>query len=253
MTSAIATPPLCKAVRARKIAYAGRMRLLPALLALLSLLTPLPAAAQAPDLSRLTGEHRAALHCAAAFAIAASEQARGEAAAMALPPLAVRGKRYFALTGDRVVSEAGVTREQVRDLLSAEVVAMQKRGAGDPDGVVAAEVGQCLARLDAAVPPLKVPDMLQCSAILALAFEELHARDGMSAAAGDMKTLTSVLAARTRENLIAAGKSGDEADAALAGAHDAMLKEAFDDAGGVEKYDIASCYERAKPDPKKHY
>jgi len=111
----------------------------------------------------------------------------------------------------------------------------------------------CLPRLDAESPPLKEPTLLQCSAILSLAYEEVHAREGLSPAAQDMKTLASVLSSREHEALVAAGKTGDEADAALAMAHDAMLKEALDDAGGVEKYDIAHCYDLAKPSEKSHY
>jgi hypothetical protein len=226
----------------------------PALIAALSLLlAPVAPAVAQPAPARLTGEHRAALRCAAAFALAAQAQAQGDAAALALPPLTARGKRYFAIVGDQVVDEAGMTREQVRDLLTADAVAIQQAGARDPDGVLSAEVKPCLARLEATVPPLKTPDLLQCSAILSLAFDEVHARDGMSPRAQDLKTLASVLSAREHEALVAAGKSGDEADAALAQAHDAMLKEAFDKAGGVEKYDIDHCYDLAKPEAKSHY
>lgn len=224
-----------------------------ALLAALSLALPLPVAAQAPTPNRLTEAHRVDLHCAAAFALAASAQAQGDGAALALPPLGVRGKRYFALVGDQVVEQAGLTREQVRDLLTAEVVAIQRKGATEPDKALAAEVRPCIARLDIAVPPLKTPGLLQCSAILAIAYEEVHAREGMTPAAQDLKTLASVLSAREHEALVAAGRGEDAADATIAMAHDAMLKEAFDGDGGVEKYDIAQCYDLAKPGEKSHY
>lgn len=210
-----------------------------------------PPPVPAPDLSRLTEVHRRDLQCAATLALAASAQAQGDDAAVAFPPLAARGKRYFADVGTRVSGEAGLTAEQVRDLLSADVIALQK--AADPDTALAAALKPCLARLDAEVPPLKTPDLLKCSAILGLAYEEIHAREGLSPAAQDMKTLASVLSAREHEALVAAGKSGDEADAALALAHDAMISEALDGEGGVEKYDIAHCYDLAKPDPKSHY
>lgn len=213
-----------------------------------------PAQATPPPLpQRLTADHMAALQCAATFAVVATGQAQGDEAALAFPPLAVRGKRYFAAVGDRVVSETGMTREQVRDLLTVDVASLQARAGTDPDGALRTAMKPCLPRLEAEVPPLKVPDLLQCSAILSLAYEEVHAREGLSPAAQDMKTLASVLSAREHEALVAKGKSGDEADAVLALAHDAMLKEAFDGAGGVEKYDIAHCYELAKPDAKSHY
>ncbi|MCW1383322.1 hypothetical protein OLX02_10850 [Novosphingobium sp. KCTC 2891] len=212
-----------------------------------------PAPSATPDLSRLTTEHRADLRCAATLAIGASEQQRGSESALAFPPLAVRGKRYFADVGARVGAEAGLSREQVRDLLTADVAELQHTAGSDPDAALAAAIKPCLARLDRAVPPLKTPDLLRCTAILSIAFDELHAREGLTPAAQDLKTLASVLSAREHEALVAAGKSGDEADATIALAHDAMLKEAFDGEGGVEKYEIGHCYDLAKPDTKSHY
>lgn len=238
------------------LALARVLTLVSALFALAAMPVAPAVAADPPATSpppRLTDAQRQDLRCAAAFALGAAAQAQGDAAAQGLPPLGTRGKRYFALVGDRVIDQSGMTREQVRDVLTAEAAAIQKAGATDPDDALGAVIGPCLARLDATVPPLKVPDLLQCSAILALAFEEVHGREGMTPAAQDMKTLASVLAAREHEALVAAGRSNDAADAVLAQAHDAMLKEAFDDAGGVEKYDIDHCYDLAKPDPKSHY
>ncbi len=98
------------------------------------------------------------LHCAAAFALAAAAQAHGNAAALALPPLAVRGKAFFADVGARAVEQGGMTQEAVRDLLVAEVTAIQHRAAADSDRALAAEAAPCLARLDAAVPDTKSHD-----------------------------------------------------------------------------------------------
>ena len=180
--------------------------------------------------------------------------ANGAPAALAFPPLAVRGKRYFVEVSTRVIAEAGLTREQVRDLIVADVGTLQKSASADPaDTALTTQMRACLPLLDKAVPPLRTPDLVQCTAILSLAYEEVHGREGMTPAAQDMKTLASVLTAREREALIAAGRSGDQADQAIAEAHDAMLKEAFDEGGGVEKYDIAHCYDLAKPDQKSHY
>ena len=195
----------------------------------------------------------AELHCAAAFAITASEQARGSAAALALPPMAVRGKRYFADVGERAVRAGGMTPEAVRDLLTAEVVAMQRRAAADPDRELAGEVKPCLARLDAAVPPLQVPDLAQCAAILGLAYEEERGRDPQSPAARDLQTLAQVLASRARTAFITGGASGDGADAALGLAREAMRGEARSRPGGVDNYAIAHCYDLAAPDAKSHY
>lgn len=173
------------------------MRLLALASVLLSAATP--ATAQPTP---LTEAHRTDLRCAAAFAIVALEQSGGDALE-GWPPLAVRGKRFFADTGERVMKEAGISRDAVRDAIAGEVRGLQT--AADPDAALTALARPCLARLDASVPPLKVPDLKQCAAIMALAVDEVHAREGMSAAAKDLKTLASVLASREREALVAAG------------------------------------------------
>jgi hypothetical protein len=213
----------------------------------LLMLQPVPALAQAPTAPLQTGED---LRCAAAFAIVALEQSGGEGPA-GWPPLALRGKRFFADAGETAMKQGGLTREQVRDLIAGEVQALQT--AADPDAALAALAKPCTARLDATVPPLVTPDLKQCAAILDLAYEEVHAREGMSGPARDLKTLASVLASREREALIAMGKSGDEADRTLSDAREAIRAEATDDQGGVDKYDIAHCYELAKPQEKSHY
>ncbi len=100
-----------------------------------------------------TPELREALHCAAALALTAAEQQRGNPAALALPALAERGKRYFAVIGAQAMDEAGLTREAVRDILVAEVAEMQRRAAAEPDQALAVQAQRCLVRLDAAVPP----------------------------------------------------------------------------------------------------
>lgn len=202
------------------------------------------------DLARLTADARTDLRCAAAFAVVATEQASGEAPT-GWPPLASRGRRFFVDTGTRVMADAGLTREAVRGVIAAEVGALQS--AASPDAALEALAKPCVARLDASVPPLIVPDLNQCAAILTLAADELHAREGMTPATQDLRTLASVLTSREREALIARGRTGDEADRTVAQAREAMAVEADDDKGGIDKYDVAHCYELAKPDEKTHY
>lgn len=211
---------------------------------------PAQAGAQALAAPQLTAQGRDDLRCAAAFAIVALEQSGGDALE-GWPPLAVRGKTFFADTGERAMKEGALTREQVRDLIAAQVQALQT--APDPDKALSALAKPCLARLDATVPPLVAPTLKQCAAILGLAYSEVHAREGMSTSAQDLKTLESVLSSREREAIIAAGGSGDDADRTLAEAREAMAAEAADGKGGVDKYDIARCYEFAKPQEKSHY
>ena len=208
------------------------------------------AAPQAPDLSRLTADRRAALRCAAAFAIVATEQSGGDALS-GWPPLSVRGKRYFADTGGAVMKGAGLDRDAVRDLIASEVRGLQT--AGDPDAALSALARPCVALLDSVIPPLATPDLKLCAAIMGLAYDELHAREGMSPAARDLKTLESVLSAREREALIAMGRSSDDADRALTQTREALVAAANDGTGGIDKYEIAHCYDLAKPDEKTHY
>jgi alkylhydroperoxidase/carboxymuconolactone decarboxylase family protein YurZ len=167
------------------------------------------------------------------------------------PPLSVRGKRFFADAGVTVMREAGIDRAAVRDLIASDVRALQT--AADPDAALAALAKPCTTRLDAAVPPLATPGLRQCAAIMTLAYDEIYAREGLSAAARDLKTLASVLSARDREALIAMGKTGDEADRALAEMREAIAAEAGDGQGGIDKYEVAHCYALAKPDEKTHY
>lgn len=193
----------------------------------------------------LTEVQRTDLRCSAAFAIVAMEQAGGDALP-GWPPLALRGKSFFADTGERVMREVGLARDAVRALIAAEVQALQ--AAPDPDAALAALAEPCVARLDATVPPLKQPDLAQCAAILDMAYEEIHAREGMSAAARDMKTLAMVLADRQRKSVTTNGGSNDAANRALTKARSAMAAQ-----GAVDQFDIAHCYDLAKPDEKSHY
>ena len=244
--------------------YGAAMRLLSCLAALCALavsgVAPSLAAAVnstmpvSPD-HRLTEDHRQALQCAGVFAIVASEQAAGVPTALDWPPLAYRGKEYFVGTSTRVMQEAGLSREAVRDLLAQQVTALQQSTeTRDADEVVAEAMTPCLPRLDATVPPLEVPSLLQCTAILKVAYDEVHAREGLSPAARDLATLASVLAAREKEALQGMGKTADEADRALVEARETLLAEASNPHGaGAEKYDIARCYELAKPEAKSHY
>jgi hypothetical protein len=209
-----------------------------------------------PQLPKLEPEQSAALACAATFAVVASEQARGVRSAYDWPPLRARGREYFVRVGARTMDQAGISRDQVRALLEADVARLQQqaKASGDPDAVLAAAVRPCLPRLDAEVPPLPPPNLAPCTAIMTLAFEEVYAREGLAGAESrDLKTLATVLESRQRKALQAQGLSGEESDRRIAEAHDAMLKEAMEAGPGVEKYDLQACYEFAKPDEQTHY
>ncbi|MFC4294105.1 hypothetical protein ACFO0A_03425 [Novosphingobium tardum] len=210
-----------------------------------------PVAAQTP--SGLSAQTRSDLACAASFAIVATEQAHGGKALASYPPMAVRGREFFVRTGAHAMDEAGLTREAVKALLEAEVARLQGEAASHPDAVIARKMGECLPRLEATVPPLERPTLPQCAAIMQLAYDELHARDGLSAPARDLKTLAAVLESREREALAAQGKVQDAIDREIAAQRDAMLKQSLAAGPGVQKYDLSVCYELARPEEKSHY
>ena len=132
--------------------YSLVMRYLAIFVAQLALIAQ-PARAALANPTFVTPDLREALHCAAALALTADEQKAGTAAALALPPLEERGKRYFALIGARAIDEAKLTREAVRDVLIADVAEVRRRAVANPAEPLATQAQQCLPRLDAAVPP----------------------------------------------------------------------------------------------------
>ncbi|WP_295636400.1 hypothetical protein [Novosphingobium sp.] len=211
----------------------------------------------APDFSRLTEDHKAALRCAAAFAVVATEQQRGEKEALAYPPLALRGKEYFVRVAAQVMEQVGLSRDVVRGLLVQDVAEMQQQAGAisDPAAEVRLVMRPCLDRLEKLVAPLKTPDLLECSAILTLAAAEVHAREGMSPTASDLTTLATVLTTRAREAQIAKGRSGNEADTAVELAREKMAATTAPGAagGGADQYDMGHCYDLSKPSAKSHY
>ncbi|HTN13609.1 MAG TPA: hypothetical protein VL094_02260 [Sphingomonadaceae bacterium] len=99
----------------------------------------------------LTLEQKTLLRCSAAFAIIASEQARGVESARAWPPLSERGKEFFVQSGARLMGELNLTQEQVQALYRSEVGRLQNESgkAADPKKMVAGIMQPCLLLLDA--------------------------------------------------------------------------------------------------------
>lgn len=115
------------------------MQFLPLALALAS--APASAERAAPA---LTLEQQTAARCAAAFALTASAQTRGEPAANALPALNMRGREYFVRVTARLMDELALDRQQVAALLQAQAGGMARTG----EAVQTAKA--CLPFLDAA-------------------------------------------------------------------------------------------------------
>lgn len=113
------------------------------LAAILALLAAAPLAAQPAPTPSLTIEQRTGLRCAAAFAVTAQAQARGDAEARSLPALGTRGREFFVRFSAQLMDDTGLTRDAVAALLTAEAQALGAQGS------VREVMPACLLLLDA--------------------------------------------------------------------------------------------------------
>jgi hypothetical protein len=88
-------------------------------------------------------EQRALMRCAAAFAVVAGNQAKGEASAQQWPTLGTRGREFFVRAMAQLMDQTGLDREGISTLVSAEARAMAAKG--EVDQVMPA----CLTMLEA--------------------------------------------------------------------------------------------------------
>lgn len=113
---------------------------------------PLPLLAQpAPALPTLNLEQETAVRCGAAFAIVASEQARGSVVAAKWPALGDRGREFFVRTGARLMDETGATRPQVQALFARAAMNLRADPASLP-GRLESLRDPCLGLLQLAIP-----------------------------------------------------------------------------------------------------
>ena len=94
--------------------------------------------------SQLSLEQNTALRCAAAFALTAEAQARGDAGAATLPPLAGRGREYFVRVSAKLMDELDLDRPRLSSLLHNHASALVE----SKDATAVARA--CLPMLDAA-------------------------------------------------------------------------------------------------------
>ena len=111
------------------------------LAAALSLLLA-PAALQAQP-RPLTGEERTGLRCAAAFAMVAAGQARGEPEARRYPPMVPRGREFFVRLSAQLMDDAGLNEAGIKAAAEVEAGALRR------DGGVSSAMPLCLRVLDA--------------------------------------------------------------------------------------------------------
>lgn len=118
------------------------MRLMiPAVAALLAVFAP--AALTAQTALNLSLEQRSSLRCAAAFALVADAQARGDGNALKYPAMAERGREFFVRSSARIMDDTKMDRAAVAAALRKEAEAIRDKG----------ELGQmmpsCLIMLEA--------------------------------------------------------------------------------------------------------
>jgi hypothetical protein len=217
------------------------------MLILMALAQPMPADTR-PQATPLTEVHKRDLSCVAAFAIVASEQERGIESALSYPLLTERGRIYAGQVGERVMVETGQSREQVRDAILAAVADQQAKvkNVGEPQEVVAEEMGKCLPLLDTEIPAKPKPTLNQCAAMMQLAYEEVYRREKLSKMAQDLKTLAFVLDNRARETMRGEGKSGNESDVILTQTREEMSVRQKNQT----ELDIDHCFALAAPKKK---
>lgn len=115
----------------------------------LALVSAVPARAQANVVELDT-----AVRCSALFAIIASGQDKGNAAARLLPPMEPRGKEVFVQTAARLMDEGHLDRDQTAARFKAEVTSLSGdiAAAPAPAARMQALAAPCLPLLDAVMP-----------------------------------------------------------------------------------------------------
>ncbi len=100
-------------------------------------------AVQPAPTSALTQENRALVRCAAAFALVAEGQAKGNAMAKKWPPVEARGREFFVRALAQLMDATGLDRGGISQLVSAEAQGLWDRGEVDK------VMPSCLVMLDA--------------------------------------------------------------------------------------------------------
>ncbi len=174
------------------------------------------------------------IRCVAVLGIVAFGQEReggwGEVA-----PVSNDGARFAGVVGERVMKETGKSREAVRDLIFADVAALQKA-----KNLQRSEVDSCLTRMAVVAPPPPPPSLPRCAAVMAIAAEGVKAREGLSKGAKDLATLASVLTYRAKVEGAAAGKT--EAQVAETITAD---RTAAAGTGGADEEELQACADLA--------
>ena len=177
------------------------------------------------------------VRCVALLGIVAYEQGR-DSEWRDMPPIKADGERFAGVVGERVMKETGRTREAVRELILADVAAIQKTKT-----LLRDEVDSCIARIAVVAPPTAPPELPRCAAIMLVAAENVKAREGLSKGAKDLATLASILAYRAQVEGVAAGKTEAQVADGIAAERAAAIK-----AGSTDEGELQSCADLAAAD-----
>lgn len=190
------------------------------------------------------------IQCVAQLSIIASEQQNGVASALAYPPLADDGARFAQWVGERLMTESKRTKEQVRDAFVAGVAAEQTRATagGAAREIPRGEVVACIALMEKLAPAPPPPSLPQCAAMVKIASDEVHAREGLSGGAKDLATIAAVLDARARDQLLGSGQSREETEKVMAKTRAEIAREAARRAADEVSagLDFQACFDMAK-------
>ena len=185
----------------------------------------------APDTAALTDRQRHDIRCAAAFAVVSVAQTSGDATALALPPLGIRGKRYLGQIGETVAAQTGLSGEAMHAMFDDAA----RRAAHDGAPAIATA---CLPDLDVAVPPRPAPDAIACVGLLGAYAEVLAGRGdpgalGRTLAEEAARLMPAAKALMVKQGLDSAaqaatiGQARETARAALSGGPGEIDADAF--------------------------
>lgn len=177
------------------------------------------------------------VRCVALLGIVAYKQGR-DSKWRDMPPVKADGERFAGVVGERVMKETGKTRDAVKELILADVAALQKS-----KNLARGEVDSCIARIAVVAPASPPPELPRCAAIVLVAAENVKAREGLSKGAKDLATLASILAYRARVEGVAAGKTEAQVADAIAAERAAAIK-----AGSTDEGELQSCADLAAAD-----
>ena len=119
-----------------------------------AVLLMIPAMAAAQPVLPLSSEQAGRLRCAAAMAIASSEQQRGAPGWEGFPAMAERGGPFIAFVGEALMKETGRSRDDIREEIGTAIDALQDESTANPDpkAQIQATVRDCIVLMDQLMP-----------------------------------------------------------------------------------------------------